>query len=179
MITVGLPGGALKCSKSAGRMKACWTLAALLGPLNLYSADSVTPVTMEIRRVVERTSSQSREMTLIHPEHGQREVLEVENKVLLDEGDVTSGAVVQDPRTKEFLLELRFTEQGRKKFGEITGQNIGRRIAIIINGKLTSAPKVNESISSGRIIISGAVGREQLEKWAEAFKATIKRPGAL
>ena len=44
---------------------------------------------------------------------------------------------------------------GAQKFGRSTTDNVGKRLAIILDGKIISAPSINEPITSGSGIISG------------------------
>ena len=44
---------------------------------------------------------------------------------------------------------------GAQKFGRTTTDNVGKRLAIILDGKIISAPSINEPIISGSGIISG------------------------
>jgi protein-export membrane protein SecD len=48
-----------------------------------------------------------------------------------------------------------FNSEGAKLFGDITGNNVGRSIAIFLDGQMVSAPVVQEKISDGTAIISG------------------------
>ena len=44
---------------------------------------------------------------------------------------------------------------GAQKFGRSTTDNVGKRLAIILDGKIISAPTINEAITSGSGVISG------------------------
>jgi len=44
---------------------------------------------------------------------------------------------------------------GAQKFGRATTDNVGKRLAIVLDGKIISAPSINEPITSGSGIISG------------------------
>jgi len=50
---------------------------------------------------------------------------------------------------------MNFNSEGAKKFAKITGDNVGRRLAIILDGKVYSAPRINEEIPSGEARITG------------------------
>ncbi len=51
----------------------------------------------------------------------------------------------------EFTIYL--TKDGSKKFMDLTARNIGKRLAILINGEIIMAPTIRESIQSGQINI--------------------------
>ncbi len=62
------------------------------------------------------------------------------------------------PGTNEYgqpIVSLEFTPEGSKKFYAATLRLIGRPLAILLDGKIVSAPNVNEAISGGRAQISG------------------------
>ena len=59
------------------------------------------------------------------------------------------------------IIALEFNPEGSKEFARITANNIGRRLAIVLDGKVQSAPRIKEEIPSGEAIISG---RFTLEK---------------
>jgi len=51
-------------------------------------------------------------------------------------------------------LILKFSSKGKEKLTEITSQNIGKRIAIFIDGNLVLAPQIHEPILSGELAVS-------------------------
>lgn len=54
------------------------------------------------------------------------------------------------------IIALSFDREGSKLFEELTRDNIGRTIAIFLDGIIVSAPTVNQVISGGQAIIEGA-----------------------
>lgn len=52
-------------------------------------------------------------------------------------------------------VAFRFNDLGSKKFAKITRENIGRIFAIILDGKVVTAPRINTSIVQGSGVISG------------------------
>lgn len=63
--------------------------------------------------------------------------------------------ILYDPNTYEPEVQLQFNDEGKKLFGEITSRNVGRRVAIFLDGMPISIPTVNESITDGKAVISG------------------------
>ena len=57
----------------------------------------------------------------------------------------------QNEPTVSFTLD----RVGAQKFGRTTTDNVGKRLAIVLDGKIISAPNINEPITSGKGIISG------------------------
>ncbi len=91
-------------------------------------------------------------------------------------GDALSNASVQFSQSEfnEPVVGLKFNPEGAKKFAEITANNVGRRLAIVLDGKVQSAPRIKEAIPSGEAVITGRFTAEQAQDLA-----LILRVGAL
>jgi len=63
--------------------------------------------------------------------------------------------VVFDPNTNMPQVSLEFNDEGQELFKEITTRNVGKPVAIFLDGEPISIPTVNEPISDGRAVISG------------------------
>jgi len=61
-----------------------------------------------------------------------------------------------DQRTNEPIITFRFNQSGARKFGKWTSENVGRPFAIVLDGKVLSAPVVREPILGGSGQISGS-----------------------
>jgi capsular polysaccharide biosynthesis protein len=84
----------------------------------------------------------------------RQQTLRVLKPVVLDNRDVWSAAISGDRAgTKEISVVL--TSTGGKKFRRATASNIGRRLAIIWQGRAISAPVIQSAITDGRVSISG------------------------
>lgn len=62
------------------------------------------------------------------------------------------------PGTNQFgepIVNIEFTAEGAKRFRDITARNVGKPLAIILDGRIISAPNISEPISGGRAQISG------------------------
>jgi protein-export membrane protein SecD len=60
-----------------------------------------------------------------------------------------------DQTTGEPIVGLQFDEEGSKLFEKITSENVGKTVAIYLDGQPISVPTVNEAISGGQAQISG------------------------
>ena len=60
-----------------------------------------------------------------------------------------------DQQTNEPVVTFRFNARGGKRFGDATAKNVNRRFAIILDGKVISAPVIREPILGGSGQISG------------------------
>ncbi len=71
-------------------------------------------------------------------------------------GQYLSSANLQfDQTTNAAIVGLKFNDAGSKLFEKITGENIGKTIAIYLDGELIEAPRVNQKISGGTAVITG------------------------
>jgi protein-export membrane protein SecD len=65
------------------------------------------------------------------------------------------AGLVFDQTTNRPKVELTFNDDGSKLFAAITKANIGKQVAIFLDGLPISAPTVNEEITGGKAVISG------------------------
>jgi SecD/SecF fusion protein len=91
-------------------------------------------------------------------------------------GEALTGAAVtfSQGEFNEPVVALQFNSEGAKKFAEITANNVGRRLAIVLDGKVQSAPRIKEAIPSGEAVITGRFTIEQAQDLA-----LVLRVGAL
>jgi preprotein translocase subunit SecD len=66
----------------------------------------------------------------------------------------------------EVVVTLDFNDEGRRLFADITSQNVGKRVAIFLDGKLLSDPVVQTPITDGRAIITGDYTVDQAKELA-------------
>lgn len=78
-------------------------------------------------------------------------------------GEGLSNALIHFDQSQfnEPTVNIEFNSAGAKRFAKITGENVGRRLAIVLDGKVQSAPVIREVIPSGEAVISGRFSIEQ------------------
>ena len=76
-----------------------------------------------------------------------------------------------DPQTNEPIVSFRFDRIGAKKFGRATQSNIGKPFAIVLDGKVVSAPVIREAILGGSGQISGGFTSEEANDLAILLRA--------
>jgi len=64
------------------------------------------------------------------------------------------------------IVGLEFNSEGAEKFAELTAKNVGKQIAILLDGQVLTAPVVNEPISGGRAQITGSKTMQEAEHLA-------------
>lgn len=109
------------------------------------------------------------EMPVKRGEEIINEVLFVESKAEeLSDQDVDQ-AVVTGNEFGHWSISLTFTAKGAQSFRKITADNVGKRLAIIVDGKVLSAPVIREAISGGKAQITGSLGPKEAELLAAAI----------
>jgi hypothetical protein len=68
---------------------------------------------------------------------------------------VLTGARVSDVWIGGGGLTLTFDDEGRRRLGEVTGANVGRRLAVVSGGRALMAPTIQEAIRGGVVEVSG------------------------
>ena len=68
-------------------------------------------------------------------------------------------------------ISLTFNSQGAEDFKRVTENNVGRQLAIVLDGKLYCAPNINEAIAGGSASISGSFTDEESQTIANALQA--------
>jgi preprotein translocase subunit SecD len=82
------------------------------------------------------------------------------NKNVPVSGRDLKNARVQKGRVGEPVIGFSFTPEGSPKFGELTGANINRQLAIVLDNKVVSAPNINSRID-GEGVIEGTFTQQQ------------------
>jgi len=107
----------------------------------------------------------------------------VVDKVVPLTGESLAGAdASRNPQSNDFEVNLSFDTQGGVEFGKLTGDNVGRYMAIVLDDNVNSAPRINERIPNGRarITMGRVLGKtdEQLYQEAKNLELVL-RAGAL
>ena len=88
-----------------------------------------------------------------------------------DVADATGGAIQQqNSSSREYVVDLTLTDEGKTKFAEATQNNVGKQIAIIYDNGVLSALRVNEAITGGKAQISGMESVERAQELASYIR---------
>lgn len=93
-------------------------------------------------------------------------------------GDLDSATVGYGQFGEPEVL-LRFNPQGAKKFGELTGANVGHQMAIVLDRVVKSAPNIKDRIGGGSASITLGRGDHQTKLDEAKMISTALRAGAL
>jgi SecD/SecF fusion protein len=89
---------------------------------------------------------------------------------------VTRANVFIDPVSGEPKISLNFNNDGARIFGEVTSQNVGRQLAIILDGELYSAPVIRQGIMGGSSEISGGFTLREAGELANVLVNPLEAP---
>ncbi len=93
----------------------------------------------------------------------------------LDEANVTLDNQYGNPQ-----VSLKFNSFGANRFKDVTGNNIGKRMAIVLDKIVKSAPNIQTQIGDGNAVITLGSGRDRNASMDEAkMISTALRAGAL
>ena len=90
--------------------------------------------------------------------------------VLVSGADLTEAATTYDQFGKA-SVSLKFNSLGARLFDKATAENIGKQIAIVLDGTVISAPVVQQRISGGSAQITGNFSTEEAGRLAIMLKA--------
>jgi len=97
--------------------------------------------------------------------------LVVEAKTVLT-GDLLSNAQVRiDTRFNDPYVAIDFNAVGAKRFDQVTAANVGKRMAIVLDDTVYSAPVIRERISGGSAQISGSFTEQEATDLAIVLRA--------
>jgi len=88
-------------------------------------------------------------------EKGRRTSYLVERRTLMTGDVLTDASVGQGGVTQGMVVNFVFDARGTREFAEISSANVGRQLAIVLDGVVESAPEIKEPITGGRGQIEG------------------------
>jgi SecD/SecF fusion protein len=94
----------------------------------------------------------------------------IQKKVLLT-GDAIKNAAVRIGNYNEPYVSVEFNRRGATEFARITGANVKRRLAIILDGVVRSAPVIQERIGGGSAQITGSYTADEAHDLAIVLRA--------
>ncbi|GAB4484704.1 MAG: protein translocase subunit SecD [Thermodesulfovibrionales bacterium] len=103
--------------------------------------------------------------------------------ILLKKEAVITGALLSDARVtldNQFsapYVSISFNAEGAKRFDEVTAANVKKRMAIVLDGTVYSAPVIQERIGGGNAQITGSFSMEDAKDLSIVLKAgALKAP---
>ncbi len=155
-----------------------------------FEGSDVILVPAENRRIVERILN-SPDVKKVIPEdaeflfsskpqeRGGKEYYEL---FMVEKKPELTGAMIADARVQvssgsatlragQPIVSLKLNNEGAKIFAQVTGANVGKRLAIVLDGKVESAPVIEERIPGGNAIIRGSFTMQEAKDLAIVLRA--------
>ncbi|RKY91425.1 protein translocase subunit SecD [candidate division KSB1 bacterium] len=95
---------------------------------------------------------------------------ELTGKYLTD-ADVQIGGGSSLASAGKPVVTMKMNSEGAKIFARVTGANVGRRLAIVLDNKVYSAPRINTKIPHGNAIIEGMADMKEAKDLAIVLRA--------
>lgn len=89
---------------------------------------------------------------------------------ILDGGMLTNASMGFDENNRP-LINFSLNAEGAEIFGDFTGRSVGKRLAVVLDGKVYSAPNINERIGGGSGQISGSYTVTEAKDLAIALRS--------
>ncbi|MFO0293967.1 MAG: protein translocase subunit SecD [Rhodospirillales bacterium] len=106
--------------------------------------------------------SDSRDLQRIYP---------VRQRVEVDGANLTDARAGNNPQTGEWVVNFSFDSIGTRRFADISRANVGQPFAIVLDGKVLTAPTIREPITGGRGQISGSFTAASASELAVLLRA--------
>jgi SecD/SecF fusion protein len=94
-------------------------------------------------------------LPLVDKHGGGQRTIAVRRAVEVDGANLTDARATQDQRTREWVVSFSLDSTGTRRFAEVSTRHVGEPFAIVLDGKVLSAPVIREPITGGRGQISG------------------------
>jgi preprotein translocase subunit SecD len=96
----------------------------------------------------------------------------LQKRTLLTGAELNDAKVASDPNSiGNWQVAIDFSPVGAQIFAETTEQNVGKQLAIVLDGTVCSAPRINERIPGGRAVITGQFTVEDAQDLAIVLRA--------
>jgi protein-export membrane protein SecD len=117
---------------------------------------------MDVRHILFLTKT-AKDLGIVQPEEWINTKLSGKN--------LKRASLQYDSTTMIPQVSLEFDNEGAQLFSEITERNVGKPVAIFLDGGVISAPNVNEAIFGGKAVISGNFSIDEAKQLAQRLNA--------
>ncbi|MHB1455563.1 MAG: protein translocase subunit SecD [Armatimonadota bacterium] len=94
-----------------------------------------------------------------------------ESPLIMTGNDIMPTSKVTSGSNYSTVVAIEFNAEGRKKFAEFTRRNVDEYLAIILDGKILSAPTIRVAILDGKAVIEGSFTSVEAKKLADYINA--------
>ncbi|HKG82775.1 MAG TPA: protein translocase subunit SecD [Beijerinckiaceae bacterium] len=123
---------------------------------------------LEFRLVAEQGAG---DVDLMPSKDNQGQRIPVERRIIVEGGDLIDAQPAFDQRTGQPIVNFRFNIRGGQRFGQVTTENVGRPLAIVLDNEVISSPVIQSPITGGSGQISGQFTVKQVNDLAVLLRA--------
>jgi preprotein translocase subunit SecD len=102
---------------------------------------------------------------------GRPQMALVKKRVVVSGENLVDAQPTFDQQTNLPIVSFRFDTVGAKRFGDVTSKNVGKQLAIVLDGRVISAPVIRDAILGGSGIITGAFTVQQSNELSLLLRA--------
>jgi len=95
----------------------------------------------------------------------------IRKRASLTGASLTDARVTIDPQYNRPRVSLSFDKKGARQFERVTGDNVNRRLAIVLDNVVYSAPNIESKIAGGSAVITGSFTTQQAHDLAIVLRA--------
>jgi len=130
------------------------------------------PAPFQVQIVLDEPAEDSE--TITNSASGAREeTLYVQKTPLLDYTALKSAALGTNASTGAPEIDIEFNEVGKDLFAQVTKANLNKRLAIVVDGQLQSAPVIRSEISGGKAQVTGSFTEDEARELAAKINEAI------
>jgi len=126
---------------------------------------------LEFKLVADKTGAGTEKLQAANPLPGAASEYVLDKKVLMSGSAVADARVRPGTQLEGPYVELILSDRGAREFEAITGESVGRNLAIVLDGKVFSAPVIREKIGGGRASITGSFDIKEARDLAIVLRA--------
>jgi preprotein translocase subunit SecD len=98
-----------------------------------------------------------------------RQVIKVEDKFFLDGIHITTATVERDQISSQPTVNFVLDSAGASHFAQMTGENVGKTMAVVLDDKIRAGARISEAIPGGSVRVTGFDSKD-----ANDLKTTLK-----
>jgi preprotein translocase subunit SecD len=130
-----------------------------------------TPAAFHLHLVSVDPTEETEAMT----NNSSAETLRLQKTPIMDYTAIRLATASTDPLSGASSIDVEFNEEGKELFAAFTKENINRRLAIVLNGQVFSAPVIRSEIPGGRVQITGSFTQDEARLLAAKINDAVSR----
>jgi preprotein translocase subunit SecD len=97
-------------------------------------------------------------------------------KTVVDQNDVQTVKTIENTETNSWEILLSLNPKGTERLKKITAENMGKKLKIVVDGKIVSAPVIQTSIENGHVAFTSHYSYAEAEELATRIQSGILAP---